>query len=353
VTVESGRSTAEPIALRERASATPLSPERPVRHPAETRVGDDGSVRPTSLAAQQEWFARAVMTPESVPAPVGASQAASILTAGPKLDPLGRLEIYRHAYHARLIECLLDDYPAVAATLGEADFDELCRKYIATYPSTGSNLNGFGAHMASLCRAEAAEPAAIASRELGSFVADLAALEWAIVEVIHAASADPLTMTGLAAIPAGKWADARLVATPAFRLLRFAYPVNAYFQAFREEREPEVPLPQASSVVVYQERPHDLANGPQRSGLRSAARAHFRAEPRGVARRARARHFPRSTRAKRPARVTAFGFATGSRAGSFPAWSSRDGRGAARDTGRVDGSGRASSRVQPSGRRPR
>jgi hypothetical protein len=255
VTVESGRSTAEPIALRERASATPLSPERPVRHPAETRVGDDGSVRPTSLAAQQEWFARAVMTPESVPAPVGASQAASILTAGPKLDPLGRLEIYRHAYHARLIECLLDDYPAVAATLGEADFDELCRKYIATYPSTGSNLNGFGAHMASLCRAEAAEPAAIASRELGSFVADLAALEWAIVEVIHAASADPLTMTGLAAIPAGKWADARLVATPAFRLLRFAYPVNAYFQAFREEREPEVPLPQASAVVVYRSGP--------------------------------------------------------------------------------------------------
>jgi hypothetical protein len=196
-----------------------------------------------SLAAQQEWFARAVMTPESEPAPVGAAQAEEILTPGPDLDPLGRLEIYRRAYHARLIECLLDDYPAVAAALGETAFDELCRKYIAAHPSTGPNLNAFGRHMASLCR------------DTGPFIADLAALEWAIVEVIHASSADPLTMTGLGEIPASRWAEARLVPTPAFRLLRSAYPVNRYFQAFREGKDPALPELEVSAVAVYRSGP--------------------------------------------------------------------------------------------------
>ncbi len=195
------------------------------------------------------------MTPESEPLPVGASQTASILTAGPQLDPLGRLEIYRHGYHSRLIECLLDDYPAAAAALGEETFDELCRKYIALYPSTGPNLNTFGRQMERLCRAEADVPAVLPSRDVASFIADLAALEWAIVEVIHAASAEPLTMAGLADVPPARWGDARLVATPAFRLLRSRYPVNQYFQAFRRDESPAVPQPEAAAVVVYRSGP--------------------------------------------------------------------------------------------------
>jgi hypothetical protein len=266
-TAQNGRSTAEPIALRERASATPRGPERTVRTPDKS-TGETAPllvpaghpsrhVGPMSLAAQQEWFARAVMTPESEASPVGAAQAEAILTPGPKLGPLDRLEIYRRAYHARLIECLLDDYPAVAAALGEAGFDELCRRYVANHPSTDPNLNAFGRHMESLCRAEAGRDSASTSEVRGprSFIAELAALEWAIVEVIHAASADPLTMTGLGEIPASRWADARLVATPAFRLLRSQYPVNRYFQAFREGKDPAAPEPEASAVVVYRSGP--------------------------------------------------------------------------------------------------
>jgi hypothetical protein len=267
-TAPNGRSTAEPIALRERASATPRGPAHTVRTPdksaseAAAPAGPVGrasrNVPLMSLAAQQEWFARAVMTPESEASPVGAAQAEAILTPGPTLGPLDRLEIYRRAYHARLIECLLDDYPAVADALGETGFDELCRRYIAIHPSTGPNLNAFGRHLESLCRAEAERESTTSPSELpghGSFIADLAALEWAIVEVIHAASADPLTMTGLGEIPASRWADARLVATPAFRLLRAEYPVNRYFQAFREGKDPAAPEPEASAVVVYRSGP--------------------------------------------------------------------------------------------------
>jgi hypothetical protein len=203
---------------------------------------------PVSLAAQQEWFARAVMTPASEDQPAGAPEAPLVLTPGPDLDALGRLEIYRHAYSARLVECLLDDYPTVSAALGEAAFEALCRRYVARHPSTSPNLNAFGRHMADLAKGEAFSVPA-------TFVSDLAALEWAIVEVIHASSLEPLDPAALGAIPPDCWGDATLVPTPALRLLRTAYPVNAYFQATREERHPSVPDARESFVAVCRSGP--------------------------------------------------------------------------------------------------
>jgi hypothetical protein len=202
--------------------------------------------QPASLADQQAWFVRAVMTPESEADPEGAEHAEALLTPGPQLGALDRLEIYRRAYHARLIECLLDDYPAMAAVLGEIAFETLCRDYIARYPSGGPSLNAFGRHMSALCRDVRAAPT-----PLWAFCAELAELEWAIVEVIHAAAAPPLTMSALAAVPAKRWPEAVLGPTPALRLLHTRYPVNRYYQAFREGAAPPVPPAEASTVAVY------------------------------------------------------------------------------------------------------
>jgi hypothetical protein len=202
-----------------------------------------------SLLWQQTWFARAITTPESSAVPAGAALAESFLTAGPRLAALERLEVYRRAYHARLIECLADDYPALQSALGTDAFDALCRAYIERHPSSGPSLNAFGRHMAAFCRAGEGGCAESA------FTADLASLEWAMVEVIHAASAMPLTLDRLASIPIDRWADARLVPTPAFRLLRFGYPINAYFQSFREGTTPVIPAPAASAVLVYRSGP--------------------------------------------------------------------------------------------------
>jgi hypothetical protein len=81
------------------------------------------------LREEQLWFAGAVMT--------GAAheEADHRLTAGPKLGPRERLDVYRHAYVARLIECLADDYPVLKVALGDDAFDALCRGYIARFPS--------------------------------------------------------------------------------------------------------------------------------------------------------------------------------------------------------------------------
>jgi hypothetical protein len=172
------------------------------------------------------------------------------LTPGPRLTALERFEIYRRGYHARLIECLSDDYPATRHALGEAPFDDLCCAYIARFPSTGPNLNPFGRHMADFIREEIPEP--FPTR---AFAADIASLEWAIIEVIHAASEPPLSLEGLLGVPADGWVAVRLEATPALRLLRFGHPVNEYFRAFRHDESPAIPAPAPSAVVVYRSGP--------------------------------------------------------------------------------------------------
>ncbi|HXX70607.1 MAG TPA: DNA-binding domain-containing protein [Polyangiaceae bacterium] len=267
---------AEPVAERERASATPVAREthglRPPTAPAprtdgpaarsdalerETRRAgalpmDKERTSPT-LRSRQAWFANAVMSLSNELEPT-AEEVESILTAGPSLSARDRLGVYRRAYVARLVECLADDYPSLQTTLGEDRFEILCRAYVAHHPSTSPSLNAYGRLMGEFCRDRMGPDLASELSGAGisaGFLADLAALEWAIVEVIHARSVDPLTPSGLADVPVERWADARLEMTPAFRLLRFAYPVNTYLQALREGKALRVPgaAPAAAAVV--------------------------------------------------------------------------------------------------------
>ncbi len=247
--------------VHERASATPATQ---AGRPASTgRACDDGDglaaqaavakvaavpaprVPPdTSLRALEEWFIGAVTLPcAGTELDDGARQ---ILTRGPSLDESARLEIYRYGYRARLVECLADDYPALQYALGSDAFEALCHEYIQRHPSSAPSLNFYGRHMADFCRREASAPFA-----LRAFAADLATLEWALVEVLHARMADALSPQALGAIPTAQWAAARLPPSPALRVLRFDYPVSAFFQAFKMDEAPVVPAPASSVTAVY------------------------------------------------------------------------------------------------------
>ena len=238
------------VTLHERASATPGSASRP-RPVTSERAGPAPvlGAEDQTLRATQLWFERAITTPES-DGVVGERQAAVRLTAGPRMTALDRLEIYRRGYHARLVECLADDYPVLQGAMGAEAFEVLCHRYVARHPSESPSLNDYGRFMAGFLRHSA--PEGTPCRELGS---DLAALEWAIVEVIHAPSAEPLTLEGLGRVPAHAWAGARLAANTALRLQRFEYPVNAYFQQVRDGHRPAVPSPSPSATVVYRSGP--------------------------------------------------------------------------------------------------
>jgi hypothetical protein len=196
------------------------------------------AARLRSLSELQAWMMDALTGTH-------ASSGLGIVVDGPQLSAAGRLQIYRHAYTARLLECLRDDYPVLAATLGDSRFEELGRRYIGLHPSDSFSLNAWGRHLASAC---AASP----SLEHAAFYAELAVLEWALVEVTHAQAAAPLDPSEFQRIPADAWSEIRLIASDALRLLSFQYPVNAHYQAYRSEGI-VLPLPAAtpSTTAVY------------------------------------------------------------------------------------------------------
>jgi hypothetical protein len=227
----------------ERASASLVGPVV-ARAPRRVRAARSD----TPLDVVQRWFLDAVTHPRGIEAGLRTAGrrhgVSDIATAGPTLDAVGRMEIYHYAYHARLHECLADDFPAVAWTLGEHGFARLCDRVIVRHPSRSPNLNIYGRALVDTLPTGGRVPHR-------AFLADLARLEWALTEAVHAATPESLDPAALAATAPERWADARFTASPGLRVLGFDFPVNAYLQAFREDQGPRVPRRRTTATAVY------------------------------------------------------------------------------------------------------
>ncbi len=73
------------------------------------------------------------------------------------------------------------------------------------------------------------------------------------MEILHAEDAAPLAAEQLADAPTDAWARARLLASHTLRVCRFDYPVNAFFQAFKNDETPRVPAPAPIALAVYRQ----------------------------------------------------------------------------------------------------
>jgi len=169
------------------------------------------------------------------------------------LSAAERVEVYRHGYFARLVECLGDDYRALAHALGAQRFEAVCREFILLHPPASVSLNYYGAPLA--------EYLARRPESWSAFAAELARLEWAVVEAIHAEEGERLDVEALGRLSPEQWSTLCLVPSPALRLLFSAYPVADYYQAFKDGSAaplaagvsggtPESPARVASAVVV-------------------------------------------------------------------------------------------------------
>ncbi len=233
----------------ERASATPIARAVRVGGAAHRRAAPPHATELTSLADVQRWFQTVVTDPSSIEA--GALRAgAPIASVVDDATPAGAyegLDVYHHAYRARLVECLADDFPALRYAVGEEGFYELASRYISVHPSRSPNLNGYGSRFEAFCRGEGAglEPGR------PSFLGDLASLEWSLVDILHAEDAPPLPVDELTKLAPELWNEARFLPSPTFRLCRFDFPVNDFFQAFKDDLTPEEPEPASQSLAVY------------------------------------------------------------------------------------------------------
>ena len=135
-----------------------------------------------------------------------------------------RLQVYRNNTIISLTEALKATYPVVAALVGEKFFGFAASKFITGNPPQAPRLAEYGGGFAAFLAAF--EPA----RTL-PYLADVAALEWAVNEAHHAADDAALTPQDLAAVPQENSAALVLELRRSCRLLHSTYRVDRLWQA--------------------------------------------------------------------------------------------------------------------------
>ncbi|HKQ52694.1 MAG TPA: DNA-binding domain-containing protein, partial [Pyrinomonadaceae bacterium] len=149
------------------------------------------------LERLQHWVQAVVTHPAGVAHGVASAEAQAV-GLRPDLDALEtvvapsatlsgaeRLAIYWRSYHARLLQCFREMFPALLHALGQELFDGFARDYLQRHPSRSYTLDrladAFPQHLAET-RPDAAAPPD--ERESWpDFIVELATLEWAFLKV--------------------------------------------------------------------------------------------------------------------------------------------------------------------------
>lgn len=227
-----------------------------------------GPDRPT-LDRLQNWFQAAITHPEGVRQGVAsaaarrhidapAEDAEAVLTRSKALPALDRLAVYGHAYFARLLDCLREEYPVLKTALGDEVFEGFAAEYLRRYPSRSYTLFELGTMFPQFLRdTRPADAGSDTEPDWPDFLIDLATLELAFNEVFDGPGIEGkpiLDGTAVAAVPPHRLTEARLVPAPCLRVLPLKYPVHTYFAAVRRNEEAPFPEPAETFLAITRQR---------------------------------------------------------------------------------------------------
>ena len=206
-----------------------------------------------SLEQTQKRLWRLIAWPEGVrPAlqtePEGTPDLATLVTSDERLAAEDRLDVYANAYFYRIHDVLAEDFPTLAAALGEEGFHDLVTSYLAVHPSQSPSLRWIGDRLAEFITGHAS----VASlRRASPFAADLATYEWTTEAIFDAQDSQPARREDLASVPAEDWDQLMVQLRPSVRLLRLGWPVQELRSAMRaEEPLPEIE-PAATALCLW------------------------------------------------------------------------------------------------------
>jgi hypothetical protein len=169
--------------------------------------------------------------------------AEELLVGTPDLPAAERIGIYADMYLWRLADALREDYPKLAALLGDERFLALAETYAREHPSDRADLGQFGRHLPAFVRSFPAPERAD--------LADLASLEWARAEVFFGAPATPVARDSLAALGPDTFLDARLELVPALRVLTLDHDTAALWRHLEDDEPADGPIAKTTTVVVW------------------------------------------------------------------------------------------------------
>lgn len=168
----------------------------------------------SSIAEQQDEFARALLGEADIPA---------ALTAPHRGAPAARrFQIYRNNVFASLTRCLALRFPAVARLVGEDFFNATARVFVERHPPVSPALLEYGEEFPDFL-------ATFAPARSVPYLADVARLEWLVAAAYHARDAAPAGAESL-----GRLGDRALEAVlrlhPSCALFTSRYPAFSIWQ---------------------------------------------------------------------------------------------------------------------------
>jgi hypothetical protein len=182
------------------------------------------------LAELEARFHALVTAPESVTATLAArgEQATgdvhTLVVGDARLSAVERLEIYANMYFFRIRDVLRDELPRTAALLGDSTFHDLVVDYLAARPPRHPSLREVGARL----------PAFLAEHPTGRarpWLAELARLERARLELVDAADAHPLTLDDARTMAPAELVRLPLLLVPAHVVLENRYQIAPLWRA--------------------------------------------------------------------------------------------------------------------------
>lgn len=135
-----------------------------------------------------------------------------------------RLRVYRNNARAVFERALEATFPVMRERVGQDYFRQLAHFYRLTYPSTAGDLHEVGRHFARFLRVHLADGPY-------QWLAELAALEWAVAEAGVAAESTAAEAAVLAGVDAESAAGVRLRLVPSLQLVSAGVPVLSVWRA--------------------------------------------------------------------------------------------------------------------------
>ena len=158
----------------------------------------------------------------------GGHEAAASLVLADAPEAAARLSIYRNTAAGTLTGALRLTFPAVLKLVGEEFFEGAARAFVDRHPAQGAWLDDYGARFVSFI---AQFPAASSV----PYLPDVAALEWAVSQALHAPDVPAMDPARLAALSEPQSERLRLVPHPALSLVRAGSPADAIWNAVLDD----------------------------------------------------------------------------------------------------------------------
>lgn len=153
-----------------------------------------------------------------------------------------RIEIYADMFIARQVDCLREDYPKLAALIGDADFYALVENYVQAHPSRHPSLASLGRHLSSFLAEHPGERSDLSA---------LAALEWARCEVFDEQDAQVASTSSLSELANIDPAEFSLTVVSALRLITLDHDVLGLWKKLENGLPASMPRCAPCPIVVW------------------------------------------------------------------------------------------------------